>query len=643
MTILVTGGAGFIGSNSCSTGSAHSDEPVVNLDALTYAGNLENLAALQGDARHVFVQGDIGDRALLDRLLAEHRPRAVRALRRREPRRPQHPRARRVHAAPTSTAPSRCSRRRARYWSSAGRRAQGGVPLPPRLAPTRSTARSAPDDAGLHRDPPLRAEQPVLGQQGGQRPPGARLAPHLRPAGADHQLLATTTGRYQFPEKLIPLMIVNALAGKPLPVYGDGMNVRDWLYVERPLRGDPRRAGARPRRRDLQHRRLEREAQHRDRADASARCSTSCGPTRPARYARLITYVTDRPGHDRRYAIDARKIERELGWRPAETFETGIRKTVQLVPRPRRLGGRTCRAAPTATGSRRNYGAAAPHEDPAVRQERPGRLGAAALAGAAGRAGRARLRQHRARSADFSRPDALAATVRARAPRRDRQCRRVHRRRQGREPSPSWRARINAEAPARAGARGRGAAAPGWCTTAPTTCSTAAADAPRDEDAPTGPLSVYGRTKLEGEKRIRASGCRHLILRTSWVYAARGGNFARTMLSWPPSATRCAWSTTRSARPPAPTCWPTSPRTRCAPRWREPALAGTYHAVAAGETSWHGYASHVIECARAAGRAGQGGAGRASRRCRPAPIPTPARRPLNSRLDTQQAAAQLSA
>ena len=177
-------------------------------------------------------------------------------------------------------------------------------------------------------------------------------------------------------------MIVNALAGKPLPVYGDGQQVRDWLYVEDHCAAI-REVLARGRvGRDLQRRRLEREAQHRGRAHRSARCSTSCGPTPPAATPALITYVTDRPGHDRRYAIDARKLERELGWKPAETFETGIRKTVHWYLDNQAWVERRAPAAPTATGSSATTPIArhlpTPHEDPAVRLQRPGRLGAAA-------------------------------------------------------------------------------------------------------------------------------------------------------------------------------------------------------------------------------------------------------------------------
>ena len=137
-------------------------------------------------------------------------------------------------------------------------------------------------------------------------------------------------GPYQFPEKLIPLMILNALEGKPLPVYGDGQNVRDWLFVEDHCRALWRVLDSGPAGRDLQHRRQLRADEPRRRADASARSSTNCGPACPMRRARsLITFVQDRPGHDRRYAIDAGKIRRELGWQPEHDFASGLRRTVQ--------------------------------------------------------------------------------------------------------------------------------------------------------------------------------------------------------------------------------------------------------------------------------------------------------------------------
>ncbi len=323
--ILVTGGAGFIGANFVLDWLAETGEPVVNLDKLTYAGNMENLAALAGDGRHVFVRGDICDRALVDDLLARHRPRAV------------------VHFA----AESHVDRSIHGPGEFIRTNIEGTFTL---LEAVRAhwdgLAGGARDEFRfLHV-----STDEVYGSLGPNDPPFAEThayqpnSPYsASKAASDHLVRAyhhtyglptlTTNcsnnyGPYQFPEKLIPLVIANALAGKPLPIYGDGMNVRDWLYV-----GD--------------HCAAIRAVLADGRAGETYNIGgwnempnlvivkTICAlldelkPNAAGPCERLITFVKDRPGHDRRYAIDARRIERELGWRPAETFETGIRKTVR--------------------------------------------------------------------------------------------------------------------------------------------------------------------------------------------------------------------------------------------------------------------------------------------------------------------------
>jgi dTDP-glucose 4,6-dehydratase len=325
MTLLITGGAGFIGSNFVIDWLASSQEPVVNLDALTYAGNLHNLDALRGDARHVFVQGDIADRALLDRLLAEHRPRAV------------------LHFA----AESHVDRSIHGPTDFMHTNVLGTFALLEAVRAHWSTleveARSAFRFLHVSTDEvygSLAADAPAFTEQHPYEPNSPYSASK---AASDHLVRAwhhtyglpvlTTNcsnnyGPYQFPEKLIPLMIVNALAGQPLPVYGDGMQRRDWLYV-----GD--HCGA------IRTVLAEGRVGHTynvggwNEKPNIAIVQTICAlldelrPDPRGSRDRLITHVTDRPGHDRRYAIDARKIHRELGWRPAETFESGIRKTVQ--------------------------------------------------------------------------------------------------------------------------------------------------------------------------------------------------------------------------------------------------------------------------------------------------------------------------
>ena len=325
MTILVTGGAGFIGSNFVLDWFKHSDEPVVNLDALTYAGNLANLAGLKGDARHRFVKGDISDRALLDPLLASHRPRAI------------------VHFA----AESHVDRSIHGPGAFMKTNVEGSFTL---LEATRAfwTGLPAAEKASF------RFHHVSTDEVYGSLAPGApaftethAYAPNspysASKAASDHLVRAwhhtyglpvltsncsNNYGPLHFPEKLIPLMIVNALAGKPLPVYGDGQQIRDWLYVGDHCSGI-RAVLAGGRLGETYNIGGWNEMANIDIVRSVCGLLDELRPDPAGAYARLITYVTDRPGHDRRYAIDARKIEHELGWRPAETFETGIRKTVQ--------------------------------------------------------------------------------------------------------------------------------------------------------------------------------------------------------------------------------------------------------------------------------------------------------------------------
>ena len=326
MTILVTGGAGFIGSNFVHAWLAQHDEVLVNLDKLTYAGNLRNLYALAGDSRHHFVQGDIGDTTLVSQLLATHQPRAV------------------LHFA----AESHVDRSIHGPMDFIQTNVVGTFQL---LESVRAFWAGLDDQAKqafrfLHVSTDevygsLAADAPAFSETHPYEPNSPYSASK---AASDHLVRAwhhtyglpvlTTNcsnnyGPYHFPEKLIPLVIHNALAGKPLPIYGDGQQVRDWLYVEdhckaimRVLKdgrlGETYNVGGWNAKPNIEVVRtlcaLLDELQ--PRADGHS-------------YAIQMTFVKDRPGHDRRYAIDARKLERELGWRPEETFETGLRKTVQ--------------------------------------------------------------------------------------------------------------------------------------------------------------------------------------------------------------------------------------------------------------------------------------------------------------------------
>ena len=350
--ILVTGGAGFIGSNFVLEWFRHDDEPVLNVDKLTYAGNARNLAALEGDARHRLVRADIGDREAMRALLADHRPRALLNF------------AAESHVDRSILGPEdfvqtnvlgtfRLLEEVRAWWS--------GL------------------DAGIRDDfrflhvstdevyGSLSTDEPAFTERTAYAPNSPYSASK---AASDHLVRAyfhtyglpvlTTNcsnnyGPFQFPEKLIPLMIENAIAGKPLPVYGDGLNVRDWLYVidhcsairrvladGRP--GEVYNVGGNSERTNL--------------AVVEALCAildelSPGSPVRPHR--ELLTFVKDRPGHDRRYAVDTARIEAELGWRPAVDFETGLAETVRWY-----LANREW-VASVASGEyrewmRRNYG-----------------------------------------------------------------------------------------------------------------------------------------------------------------------------------------------------------------------------------------------------------------------------------------------
>ena len=326
MSIFITGGAGFIGSNFVLDWLAQCEEPVLNLDKLTYAGNLKNLANLQSDARHVFVQGDLGDRALVDLLLAQHRPRAVLHF------------AAESHVDRSIHGPEdfiqtnivgtfRLLEAARAYWSA----------LPEGEKSTFRFLHVSTDEVygTLSKDDPPFAETNAYEPNSPYSASKAASNHLVRAWHHTYGLPVLTTncsnnyGPYHFPEMLIPLMIINALAGKPLPVYGDGQQVRDWLYVkdhcsairrvlEAGRLGETYNVGGWNEKPNIEivHTVCKLLDELRPKADGSS-------------YKTQITHVQDRPGHDRRYAIDARKIERELGWKPAETFETGIHKTVQ--------------------------------------------------------------------------------------------------------------------------------------------------------------------------------------------------------------------------------------------------------------------------------------------------------------------------
>jgi dTDP-glucose 4,6-dehydratase len=322
--ILVTGGAGFIGSNFVLDWIANEDGPVVNLDKLTYAGNLANLASLAGEARHAFVKGDIADAALLQRLFAEHRPRAlVHFAAESHVDRSIHGPAAFVQTNVVGTFELLEAARN--YWQGLTGEARAAFRFL-HVSTDEVYGSLSETDPAFSETTPYAPNSPYSASKA--------ASDHLvRAYRHTYGLPVLTTncsnnyGPFQFPEKLIPLMIANALEGKALPVYGDGRQVRDWLFVKdhceairlvlaRGRVGETYNIGGNAEKRNI------------DVVNAICDALQASRP-REGGYKRLITSVADRPGHDRRYAIDAAKIAAELGWSPRESFETGLATTVR--------------------------------------------------------------------------------------------------------------------------------------------------------------------------------------------------------------------------------------------------------------------------------------------------------------------------
>jgi len=325
-TILVTGGAGFIGSNFVLDWIAGEHDSVINLDKLTYAGNLQNLASLEGNPRHTFVRGDIGDIELVARLLADHKPRAiVNFAAESHVDRSIHGPAEFIETNIVGTFTLLEATRS--YWNGLNEEAQKQFRFL-HVSTDEVYGSLSPTDPAFTETKQYEPNSPYSASKA--------ASDHLvRAYHHTYGLPVLTTncsnnyGPYHFPEKLIPLVIHNALAGKPLPIYGDGQQVRDWLYVK---------DHASAIRRVLESGKVSEtynvggwnEKPNLEVVHTLCAILDELSPRADGKsYAEQITYVTDRPGHDRRYAIDATKINRDLGWKPAETFETGIRKTVQ--------------------------------------------------------------------------------------------------------------------------------------------------------------------------------------------------------------------------------------------------------------------------------------------------------------------------
>ncbi len=325
MTILVTGGAGFIGANFVRTSLDVSDETIVNLDKLTYAGNLESLQSVSQNDRHIFEKGDITDVALIDSLLRKYRPRAIVNF------------AAESHVDRSILGPEafietnivgtfRLLEASRRYWTEMEAEKQATFRYL-QVSTDEVYGSLSPNDAAFSETNKYEPNSPYSASKAS--------SDHLvRSYQHTYGLPTLTTncsnnyGPFQFPEKLIPLIIHNALDEKPLPIYGDGRQIRDWLYVEDHCDAI-RSVLANGRVGETYNVGGESEMTNLDVVSIVCEILDRLRPRDKGKYFDLVTYVTDRPGHDRRYAVDISKIKSELGWTPAESFETGIEKTVR--------------------------------------------------------------------------------------------------------------------------------------------------------------------------------------------------------------------------------------------------------------------------------------------------------------------------
>lgn len=627
MRVLVTGGAGFIGSAVCRYLVRETEAHVVNLDKLTYAANLRSLAAIENDPRYRFVRADICDAAALDEIFGRYEPDAVMHL------------AAESHVDRSITGSADFIQTNivgTHALLDAARRHWEGLPEPRRRS-FRFLHVSTDEVYGS------------LGAEGlfAETTPYSPNSPYAASkASADHLadawhhtyglpvLITNCSNNYgpcHFPEKLIPLVTINAIEEMALPVYGKGDNIRDWLYVEdharaldlvlrRGVPGQKYNIGGRNERTNL--------------AVVEAICDT-LDELRPAvsvaRRRDLITFVADRPGHDRRYAIDATKLETELGWRARESFDTGLRKTVEWYLanegwwRPLRTGvyggerlgllpGERTQALPRRSKT---------DDRPILVVGRSGQVARALDERGFGDVPHVALGRD---GADVTDADALARVFAVHRPRLVVNAA-AYTAVDKAENERALAFAVNAEGPAHLAALCARAKIP-LIHISTDYVFDGRKDGPYLEDDPLAPLGVYGASKAAGEAGVRARLAEHVILRTSWVYSATGSNFVKTMLRLAESRDELSVVDDQHGAP-------TSARDiadaigTIAARLMEGAGAyGTYHLAGGGETTWCGFARAIFAKAAAHGIRAPKISAIATE-----DYPTAARRPMNSRLD----------